>query len=29
MDVAFSTGGQPTGLVFDHQGSSFIADQAH
>jgi sugar lactone lactonase YvrE len=26
MDVAFSTGGQPTGLVFDHQGSSFIAD---
>lgn len=29
MDVAFSTGGQLTGLVFDHQGSSFIADQAH
>ena len=29
MDVAFTTGGQPTGLVFDHQGSSFIADQAH
>jgi sugar lactone lactonase YvrE len=29
MEVAFSTGGQPTGLVFDHQGSSFIADQAH
>ena len=29
MDVAFSTGGQPTGLVFDAQGSSFIADQAH
>jgi len=29
MDVAFSTGGQPSGLVFDHQGSSFIADQAH
>lgn len=26
MDVAFSTGGQLTGLVFDHQGSSFIAD---
>jgi sugar lactone lactonase YvrE len=29
MDVAFTTGGQPTGLVFDTQGSSFIADQAH
>ena len=29
MEVAFSTGGQPSGLVFDHQGSSFIADQAH
>ena len=29
MDVAFSTGGQPTGLVFDSQGSSFIADMAH
>lgn len=29
MEVAFSTGGQPTGLVFDTQGSSFIADQAH
>jgi len=29
IDVAFSTGGQPTGLVFDMQGSSFIADQAH
>ena len=29
MEVAFSTGGQPTGLVFDAQGSSFIADQAH
>lgn len=29
MEVAFSTGGQPTGLVFDQQGSSFIADQAH
>ena len=26
MDIAFSTGGQPTGLVFDPQGSSFIAD---
>ena len=26
MEVAFSTGGQPSGLVFDHQGSSFIAD---
>ena len=29
LEVAFSTGGQPSGLVFDHQGSSFIADQAH
>ena len=29
MEVAFSTGGQPCGLVYDHQGSSFIADQAH
>lgn len=29
MEVAFTTGGQPTGLVFDTQGSSFIADQAH
>jgi len=29
MEVNFSTGGQPTGLVFDMQGSSFIADQAH
>lgn len=29
MEIAFSTGGQPTGLVFDMQGSSFIADQAH
>jgi sugar lactone lactonase YvrE len=29
MEVAFSTGGQPTGLVFDQHGSSFIADQAH
>ena len=29
MEVAFSTGGQPTGLVFDQQGSSFIADMAH
>lgn len=28
-EVTFSTGGQPTGLVFDMQGSSFIADQAH
>ena len=28
-EVTFSTGGQPTGLVFDLQGSSFIADQAH
>jgi hypothetical protein len=26
MEVAFTTGGQPTGLVFDMQGSSFIAD---
>ena len=29
MAVAFSTGGQPTGLVFDMQGSSFISDLAH
>jgi len=29
LDVCFSTGGQPTGLVFDNQGSSFIADAAH
>ena len=29
MEVASSTGGQPAGLVFDQQGSSFIADQAH
>lgn len=29
MEVAFSTGGQPTGLVFDQHGSSFIADLAH
>lgn len=29
MEITFSTGGQPTGLVFDMQGSSFIADQAH
>jgi len=29
MEVAFSTGGQPAGLVFDQQGSSFIADMAH
>ena len=29
LEVAFSTGGQPTGLVFDQQGSSFIADMAH
>jgi len=29
LDVAFSTGGQPTGLVFDSQGSSFVADLAH
>jgi len=27
LEVAFSTGGQPSGLVFDHQGSSFVADQ--
>lgn len=26
LEVAFSTGGQPSGLVFDHQGSSFVAD---
>jgi len=29
MEVAFQTGGQPTALIFDSQGSSFIADQAH
>ena len=29
IEVAFSTGGQPTGLVFDMQGSSFISDMAH
>jgi len=29
METAFSTGGQPTGLVFDSQGSSFIADLSH
>ena len=27
-DVAFSTGGKPKGLVFDNQGSAFIADEA-
>lgn len=26
IEVAFSTGGQPTSMVFDMQGSSFIAD---
>lgn len=26
MEVKFSTGGQPTGIVFDQQGSSFVAD---
>mmetsp|Transcript_7081 Transcript_7081/g.7958 ORF Transcript_7081/g.7958 Transcript_7081/m.7958 type:complete len:99 (-) Transcript_7081:481-777(-) len=26
---AFSTNGQPTSIVFDQQGSSFIADTAH
>ena len=29
MDIYFSTQGQPTGIVFDKQGSSFIADQGH
>jgi sugar lactone lactonase YvrE len=29
MDVAFSTNGQPTSIVFDQQGSSFVADCAH
>ena len=27
FDVAFSTGGKPKGLVFDNQGSAFIADE--
>jgi len=26
VEPVSSTGGQPTGLVFDNQGSSFIAD---
>ena len=29
MDTAFPPGGQPRGLVFDAQGSAFIADMAH
>lgn len=29
MEVAFQTQGQPTALIFDAQGSSFVADQAH
>jgi len=29
MEVAFQTKGQPTALIFDSQGSSFVADQAH
>lgn len=29
MEVAFSTGGQPTSIVFDPDGNSFIADQGH
>lgn len=29
MDTAFPPGGQPRGLVFDSQGSAFIADTAH
>lgn len=28
-EVHFSTNGQPTSLVFDQEGSSFIADWAH
>ena len=27
--IAFSTNGQPTSIVFDQQGSSFVADCAH
>ena len=29
MQVAFTTNGQPTGIVFDNEGQSFIADGAH
>lgn len=29
LEIAFSTNGQPTSIVFDQQGSSFIADSAH
>lgn len=29
LEHAFSTNGQPTSIVFDQQGSSFIADSAH
>jgi hypothetical protein len=29
LELAFSTNGQPTSIVFDQQGSSFIADSAH
>jgi hypothetical protein len=28
MEVAFQTGGQPTSLIFDRDGMSFVADQA-
>ena len=29
LDLMFSTGGQPTAIVFDSQGSAFIADTGH
>jgi len=29
LEHAFSTNGQPTSIVFDQQGSAFIADAAH
>lgn len=29
LEHAFSTNGQPTSIVFDQHGSSFIADSAH
>ena len=29
LDLMFSTGGQPTAIVFDAQGAAFIADNAH
>lgn len=29
LELAFSTNGQPTSIVFDQQGSSFVADSAH